>query len=451
MAERQGFSVKAKDSLYFHISLTLRDHSLYINLYIIKSRQMRQKLPSYLILRHNTYSVTLAIPKDVRASFAGKPRFTKSLQTDSLSLAERRKWEWIDHWKGSIQAARMGDPLVAEARATLDMAYDESHRELIKYELEDAAYDNVTKTVDPKIVSAVRVASGYWVKLEEVVPRWTKHMLEINEVKPKTLDEFTSVVNNFLKSFTYLHEVQTDQVSEWLLKQGLSMSTMKKKITALRGFLVIAGAPKHLLDDVISESKIPKSQRKTKSIDKRRHFEDVDLHKILAAVDDKDQTLTDLIKLGMYTGCRIEELCSLKLEHVTDTVLEIRGAKTDSGDRDVPIHAELRQLVTRLIDDSADGYLLSGLTFNKYGKRSNAKGKKFGRLKTKLGFDSRFVFHSLRKSFITKLERAEVAPASIARVVGHEIGTQYSLALAVYSAGLSEQQMTAIVNKVSYS
>ena len=451
MAETKGFEVKTKNSLYLSVLLTLRYYNLYINLYIIESVSVRQKLPSYLILRHNTYSATLAIPEDVRAIFAGKPRFTKSLQTDSLSVAERRKWEWIDHWKRLIKGARKGDPLVAEARAALAMADDEGHRELIKYELEDVAYDNVTQTIDQKIVSAVRVASGDWVKLSEIVPRWTKHMLEINEVKPKTLDDFTSVVNQFLKSFTYLHDVQTDQVSEWLLKQGLSISTMKKKITALRGFLIIAGAPKRILDDVISESKIPKSQRKAKSIDKRKHFEDVDLHRILAAVDDQDHMLTDLIKLGMFTGCRIEELCSLKLENITDTVLQIRNAKTDSGDRDVPIHVELRQLVTRLIAGSTDGYLLSGLTLNKYGDRSNAIGKRFGRLKTKLGFDRRLVFHSVRKSFITKLERAEVAPASIARVVGHEIGSQYSLALSVYSAGLSEEQISAIVNKVSYS
>jgi integrase len=264
------------------------------------------------------------------------------------------------------------------------------------------------------------------------------------------LDDFTSVINNFRKSFTYLHEVQVDQVAGWLLRQNVSLSTMKKKITALRGLLGVAGAPKYLLDGVISESKIPKSQRKTKLIDKRKHFEDAELRKILAAVDEKDYMLTDLIKLGMYTGCRIEELCSLRLEKVTDTVLQIRDAKTDSGDRDVPIHQELRQLVSRLVDDSADGYLLSGLTFNKYGGRSNAIGKRFGRLKTKLGFDGRLVFHSLRKSFITKLERAGVAPASIARVVGHEIGSQYSLALSVYSAGLSEEQLSSIVNKVSY-
>ena len=69
---------------------------------------MSQKLPRYISIKFRTYHVNLDIPKDVRASFAGKPRFTKSLRTDSLSLAERRKWEWIDHWKGLIQAARMG-------------------------------------------------------------------------------------------------------------------------------------------------------------------------------------------------------------------------------------------------------------------------------------------------------------------------------------------------------
>ena len=61
------------------------------------------------------------------------------------------------------------------------------------------------------------------------------------------------------------------------------------------------------------------------------------------------------------------------------------------------------------------------------------------------------MFHSIRKSFITKLEKAEVAPVSITRVVGHEIGSQHSLALSVYSAGLSDEQISAIVNKVSYS
>ena len=43
-----------------------------------------------------------------------------------------------------------------------------------------------------------------------------------------------------------------------------------------------------------------------------------------------------------------------------------------AGWRYVPIHRELAQTMTRLIEDSGDGYVLSGLTVNKYGDRSNA-------------------------------------------------------------------------------
>jgi len=63
---------------------------------------------------------------------------------------------------------------------------------------------------------------------------------------------------------------------------------------------------------------------------------------------------------------------------------------------------------------SQDGYLLSGLTFNKYGDRSNAIGKRFGRLKQSLGFSEKKVFHSIRKTVVTLLEDAGVTiPAAI--------------------------------------
>ena len=45
--------------------------------------------------------------------------------------------------------------------------------------------------------------------------------------------------------------------------------------------------------------------------------------------------------------------------------------------------------------------LFPELTLNKYGERSNAIGKRFGRLKTKLGYGEDYVFHSFRKGFAT--------------------------------------------------
>ena len=39
-----------------------------------------------------------------------------------------------------------------------------------------------------------------------------------------------------------------------------------------------------------------------------------------------------------YTGCRIEELCILKLENVSDDKVEIVDAKSEAGWRTIPIH-----------------------------------------------------------------------------------------------------------------
>ena len=90
--------------------------------------------------------------------------------------------------------------------------------------------------------------------------------------------------------------------------------------------------------------------------------------------------------------------------------------------------------MARLTEGSKDGYVLSGLTANKYGDRSNAVGKHFGRLKTELGFGSQHVFHSIRKTVITALENAGVSENVVADIVGHEKPT---MTYGLYSGGVS--------------
>lgn len=109
--------------------------------------------------------------------------------------------------------------------------------------------------------------------------------------------------------------------------------------------------------------------------------------------------------LGAYTGARIEELCSLKTTDVTAQSIRITDSKTGAGIREVPIHSAIAPLMAQLAESSKDGYLLSELTFNKYADRSNAIGKRYGRLKTALGFSDSFTFHSLRSTLVTQLEK----------------------------------------------
>ena len=78
----------------------------------------------------------------------------------------------------------------------------------------------------------------------------------------------------------------------------------------------------------------------------------------------------------------------MKLKDVTDEWLRVADkAKTYSGFREIPIHPDIQQLVQRLVDESTDGYFMSGLSANnKYENRSTAVEKRFLRLLKKMNF-----------------------------------------------------------------
>lgn len=160
----------------------------------------------------------------------------------------------------------------------------------------------------------------------------------------------------------------------------------------------VAAAP----DDVFPFDKLSTATAaKPAKADERRPFSAADVLKLLAeAKRIKDKSLADLIELGRWTGARIGELCALKIDKVNLRAgyIEIEDAKTTAGWRQVPIHSKLKPTMTRLLKASDDGYALSGLTVNKYGDRSNASGKRFGRIRTDLGFGAQHVFHSIRNA-----------------------------------------------------
>ena len=193
------------------------------------------------------------------------------------------------------------------------------------------------------------------------------------------------------------------------------------------------------MEDLLSLSRCEVSR-------KNHDFDTIAFETQLGACE--DDTLRDLITLGAYTGCRIEELCSLKLTDVYNDKVEIVDAKTEAGWRTIPIHPHIAQTAARLVDSSTDGYLLSGLTFNQYGDRSNAIGKRFGRLKASLGYGSDHVFHSLRKGFATQLENATIPVTVVARLMGHEIEGQ---TFGNYSDGLALKGLREAINHVDWS
>lgn len=198
---------------------------------------------------------------------------------------------------------------------------------------------------------------------------------------------------------------------------------------------------------------LPRLSVAVSSAIERQAFAPSDVLRLIEAATPKP-SLQALVRMGAYTGMRIEELCALTVDSVITLdgvrAFRIADAKTRAGVRTVPIHSELETLVDGLIENTTDGYLLQSArktTGDKYGKRSPVFSQAFSLFKRELGYDERFVFHSLRKSFTTQLQRADTSGVIIAELLGHATGT---ITYDIYAKGHSMDQLQSAVERVRY-
>lgn len=278
------------------------------------------------------------------------------------------------------------------------------------------------------------------------------------QVAAKTIDQQESKLE---KLSAYLikedRSLDFDSVTAWLDSLKLASKTLTQYLLA--GNVFWKWAMKHdtrWRDDFkdranpFENHELPQVRGKAKSDGQRKDFKLDDISKLhKVAFEEGHKVLADLILLGTYTGARIEELCQLKTEHIIKPEgvrsFDIVDSKTAAGIRVVPVHHALSSLVDRLLENSKDGYLVPSDCKNKYGIRSDALSKAFGRLKRTQGFGSQQVFHSIRKTVITQLVRAGVQGTLIAELVGHETGT---VTFDVYSQGASAAQKLEAISKL---
>jgi integrase len=281
---------------------------------------------------------------------------------------------------------------------------------------------------------------------------------ESHHVAPKTIAQQESKLLNLSK---HLKESQKpldfDAVTAWL--DGMDLSSKTKVQYLLAGSMFWKWACKHDAQwresyknhvNPFANHDMPQLKGKARKDAARKAFTIEELGTLHAAATKQGlNTLADLILLGSYTGARIEELCQLRTENLIKVEgvrsFDITDSKTAAGIRVVPVHPALSDLVTRLAAESKDEYLVPSKSRNKYGIRSDALSKAFGRLKTSLNFGPQHVFHSIRGSAITHLHRADVPDRLIQELVGHETGT---VTFDVYSQGASAKQKLAAISKL---
>jgi integrase len=221
--------------------------------------------------------------------------------------------------------------------------------------------------------------------------------------------------------------------------------TANKNFSALRSYWKwLARKGLHTGENpwALQSLKVPRAKTK-------RPFTDDELKKLLKG--GADQALLDAIKILSLSGLRCAELAKLTVERTGDGVFRVIDAKTPSGDRAVPIHSALREIVARRRKGKEPSDYLFDETPNHNGQFFT---KEFRKYRLRIGIheqvnemdrQSKVDLHSLRRWFITKADRAGNRREDVERVVGHKV---QGMSFGLYSGGSSLDQLRRVVESV---
>ncbi|ELW9381655.1 TPA: site-specific integrase [Klebsiella pneumoniae] len=186
-------------------------------------------------------------------------------------------------------------------------------------------------------------------------------------------------------------------------------------------------------------------------------FTHTELAQVFAALEG-DAEMQAVTLIGMYSGARLNEICSLRVENVREIegvlCFEVTEGKTKSAARIIPVHSMIKPLVLSLREKPHNGFLFyrASIIDRADGKRSTWHTQRFTRAKRKaLGEvgTERKVFHSLRHEVAQQLDRNQVPEDRVALILGHERGK--TEAFKTYSKNAaSPVELSRYVELVSY-
>ena len=425
-------------------------------------------MSNYLIKQGKTYSVKVAIPEDVQHLFDGRKALKRTLRTSDATTAIVRSAPVIAEFKDAIAVAR-GNPAqhldgyLSYTQVHLREARRNPETERAAIEgMEEEVLDRLLKVygvqhteqlpakAEAQAARAYKVATGQQTPFAVPVEEY----LESRKVEPKTAVKDRHAITEFATGNVTVQEVDRKTVREFVARlaneQGLKNKTIKDRLSSLRvywAWLADHGYAPEEQPNPFADVTLPKENRKAAAVDTRLPFSVDDIRKLHTEIMSGDHDMMKAaFQIALYTGCRIEEIASLETANVTDDTIQIVRAKTASGNRSLPIHDVIKPLVAEL-KSRGHKYLLPDLTPDKFGGRSSTLGKLFGRIKTRLGYDSRFVFHSIRKTVATQLEQAGVPEGIAADILGHD---KQTMSYGVYSGGTSLEQKREAVAELDY-
>jgi len=409
-------------------------------------------MPNHILLQRNCWYARLGIPSELRSHYNGKRELKATLKTPDQKVAELKAMKLVGDWKLQFAALR-GSVSATQALAAEFLPHPDGKVN------PDTGMSDKDYAIDSQ---ADALADGqkqafYEVALGRATPTllYLDKFLKQWEVEQKTKDMAKTAIKRVADTFTTLEMISVPLIYQMIDADTNGKATKEKNYGFVRQYFKYLKRMQAIPQDKpnpFENLDIKQVQKSSTGVKKRIAFKAAEVKQLMKTADNKgDNQLVQLMQMAAYTGARIEELCSLKVSDVIKVdginCLNITDAKTLAGNREVPIHPSISRLIKNLIKESKDGYLLTGLTFNKYQQRSNAIGKRFGYLKKKAGFDKQHVFHCFRNTVATQLENAGIPEGVAADIVGHEKKT---LTYGLYSGGTSTKIKNEAVKKINY-
>lgn len=425
---------------------------------------------SYLVRIGRHWYARLKIPAKVKAHYGGDTHKQITLKTEKLEEANRLKWKWLESWQrefdsheGKSAFSSVADDLRFEIRreaARKNEAAVDALRDYAQVKAEEIEQRHDLPTAQRFFALATTQVPT----LKEAMEEW----LPTAGSRKGTQVHYRLAVERLLE-FLGGDAVPGDVTDaralayfDHMLKTYRTRGTFQGKMRPLGAFWQWMGVRRHVPRDFNPWRGFKWPNERAMPKDKRP-FTDDELLTVLQGVATYKDSLAEIVLLGLYTGARLDELCSLRVADVVPMkgksggfVVRIgqTGGKRAASIRDAVVTHQVpagilrgRRAAQRQPTDGAVLFpdLIPGGPDDKL---SWHVSKAFGRYRDDCKLPRSVDFHSLRRTFITRLENTPgMDVVKIARYVGHKIG---GATFGVYSGGSTEQTMRMVGDAIRY-
>ncbi|MCJ2136853.1 tyrosine-type recombinase/integrase [Methylobacterium sp. J-026] len=429
----------------------------------------------YVAAYNGFYRVTMAVPKELRGQLGN--RLVRGLDTKSVVLAKTRSVAVVAEFKKRIADAwdaRGGrkHSLVAEAlelRREMKTAQG-SFLTLIDHQIEARAAEilNAGRREETVIddeegpimaefftAEARREASEYrriaYGKLTPIAAPHPDFMRSLKIKERSKLDEprALNLLLDWMESQRIPRHVEAFDrdtalaFADWLQESSdLSWASKVKYFGRLKvywAWLCKRGIAKaNPIYDLTIKREVVEGEQE------ERAYTDTEVQTLFMGKPLEGESMLDVMAVAALTGARLDAVIDLKVGECAEGIFAFKPQKKETDERHVPIHPDLRPIVLRRIKGKPPTASLfedwPGPKAPSKKPRSSYFSKRFTRYSREVAVRdevegkrrSLVNFHSFRRWFITKMERAGVNGDLIAAIVGHK---RSGLTLGRYSSG----------------